>query len=627
MKKGSELLKNKNKTIDDKIDNKKDESRTQKIYLHKLITQLIDDVDSVEKSDIPQGQKTAKYKSLATKFKNALFNDRRKFRGNGLKNRITLKTYSNYLSRTRKLFDNKLHHNFLKEINKLIKKYNYSEYSTLFKSWIDDEPSQIRIQLLELQKKLKNGLILIDKYKPNSKNTALITSYPEWSKSIKNGTLIDDIKTGENLLNDLSRIKINHEIMYHLVMDQNERAAIKIKAEESLKNKKRNTITIDYQKYLNAIYDILSRPDVTFFDKHRKTIAPLAFALAAVSGRRMIEIILTGQFKKIGKYKILFSGQVKKRTETENFEREIYTLIDSNLFIKKIKLLRSLPALQNIDGLILDNIIDGRFIRNDKIIINSVFSRYLNDFTKNFFNDERRVFKDTRSIYARIVYEKYFKFDSRWANVDEDVFFAEILGHDDDETQLHYKQFKLENFDPKYIPIEKENKRLIALQALDDDMTTLARFDAAVKIHNWVKSQVAENPDANITTYSIRKALTTKPTTVAKYLQHVANALQLTKNPENGRLIRENDDVNIIVTGKTNIPVDDHNDDINLAKTEIVEDVKEVQEVEEQPQFTAQQLINKSWLVQYTYKGKACIWTGNAENIGDAINKAWKSHK
>ena len=598
--------------------------KNQKLHLHKLINQLINDVDSFEKSDIPQGQKTAKYKALTTKFKNALFNDRRKFRGKGLNNRITLKTYSNYLSRTRKLFDNKIHHSFTSELNKLVKKYANYEYAELFKKWLDEEPSQIRIQLLELQKKLKNGMILIDKYKPNSKNTTLIKLYPEWSKSIKNGTLIDDVKIGEDLLNDLSKIKVNHEIMYHLTMDQNERATIKIKADNSLKNKKRNTVTINYQKYLNAIYGILSRPDTTFNDVQRKTISPLVFALAAVSGRRMIEIILTGQFKRTDKYKVMFSGQVKKRTENENFEREIYTLIDSNLFIQKIKLLRSLPALQNIDELISDNVVDGRLIRNDKIVINSVFSRHLNQFTKDFFNDERRVFKDTRSLYTRIVYEKYFKSDSRWSNVDEDVFFAEILGHDDDETQLHYKQFKLDSFDSEYVPAEQENLRLIALHGLDNDMPGLARFDSAVKIHNWVKEQVAANSDATITTYSIRKALTTKPTTVAKYLNHAAEALGLKKDPDSGRLKKRNDNIEIVVTDKTNIPVVDEKE---VIKTEIVQNVKEVQDVEEQPQFTAQQLIDKSWLVQYIYRGKACVWTGSANNMGDAINKAWKEHK
>ena len=65
--------------------------------------------------------------------------------------------------------------------------------------------------------------------------------------------------------------------------------------------------------------------------------------------------------------------------------------------------------------------------------------------------------------------------------------------------------------------------------------------------------------------------------------------------------------------------------------TKIDEDVKGVQEVEEeeeeQPQFKVQLLIDQSWLVQYTYKGKAYVWTGSAEDMGDAINKAWKERK
>ena len=203
--------------------------------------------------------------------------------------------------------------------------------------------------------------------------------------------------------------------------------------------------------------------------------------------------------------------------------------------------------------MISDNVVDGRLIRNDKIVINSVFSRHLNQFTKDFFNDERRVFKDTRSLYTRIVYEKYFKSDSRWSNVDEDVFFAEILGHDDDETQLHYKQFKLDSFDSEYVPAEQENLRLIALKGLDNDMPGLARFDSAVKIHNWVKEQVAANSDATITTYSIRKALTTKPTTVAKYLNHAAEALGLKKDPDSGRLKKRNDNIEIVAVSYTHL--------------------------------------------------------------------------
>ena len=614
----------KNKILDEKNSNI---YSIRKIDLNKLINNLINDVESVEQSKLPQGQKTAKYKALATKFKNSLFNDRRKYRGKGLSNRISLKTYSNYLSRTRKLFDKKLHHSFINEINKLIKKYiKNTEYTDLFKQWLVEEPAEIRMQLLELQNKLKNGMILIDKYKPNSKNTALIKLHPEWAKSIKNGTLIDDVNIGENLLNDLSKIKINHEIMYHLVMDQNERAAIKIKSDNSLKNKKRNTVKIDYEQYLNKIYQILATPESIFNDLQRKTIAPLAFALAAVSGRRMIEIILTGQFKRTGKYTVLFSGQVKKRIKKDNFEREIYTLIDSKLFINKINLLRSLPALEGIDIIVKQNIDEDRKIRDEKTIINAIFAKYLSSYTKQFFNDDRRVFKDTRAIYARIVYEKYFKKDPRWANVDEDVFFAEILGHDDDETQLHYKQFKLENFNTNYTPIVPENQKLIELQKIDDEMPGLAGRNAAVKIHDWVKEQIAANPDAIITTYSIRKALTVKPTVVARYLDRAAEALGLIKSDNNGWLEKKPNQSSIVIN---DIPEPD--------KVDVADEINESTPVEtahveqhddaEQPQFTAQQLIDKSWLVQYTYNGQACVWTGPADNIGDAINTAWKNHK
>lgn len=594
----------------------------RKIDLNELIKKLINDVESVEQSSIPQGQKTSKYKALATKFKNALFNDKRKFKGKGLSNRISLKTYSNYLSRTRKLFDNKLHHNFKREIKKLSKKY--AEYSDLFNGWQHAETSKIRIELSELQNKLKKGIILIEKYKSNSKNTALIKLFPEWKESIKSGTIIDDVQTGENLLNDLNKIKVNHEIMYHLTMDANERAAIKIKSDNSLKNKKRSTVIIDYQQYMNEIYKIFLTPDYFLNDLQRKTIAPLAFALAAVSGRRMIEIILTGEFKRASKNSVIFTGQAKKRIESDTFEREIYTLIDSRLFIQKIKLLRSLPIFNNIKEIIQKNIDEDRKIRNDKTVINAVFSYHLCNFTKNFFNDLRRVFKDTRAIYARIVYEKYFKTDPRWANVDEDVFFAEILGHDDDETQLHYKQFKLANFDPNYTPTMPENTRLIALQNIDNDMPGLAGRNAAVKIHDWVKSQIEVNPDANITTYSIRKAVSVKPTVVARYLEHAASALGLAKSEETGWLEKQPEQSSIVIKDiPDSAEVADEIDESTPVETAHVEQ----NAVDEQPQFTAQQLIDNSWLVQYTYNGKAYVWTGPADNIGDAINRAWRNHQ
>ncbi|MBX4308959.1 telomere resolvase, partial [Mycobacterium tuberculosis] len=78
--------------------------------------------------------------------------------------------------------------------------------------------------------------------------------------------------------------------------------------------------------------------------------------------------------------------------------------------------------------------------------INAILATAFNPWVKTFLGDDRRVYKDSRAIYARIAYEMFFRVYPRWKNVDEDVFFMEILGHDDENTQLHYKQFKLANF-------------------------------------------------------------------------------------------------------------------------------------------------------------------------------------
>jgi hypothetical protein len=573
----------------------------RKIDLKRLTDSLLKDINAVEYSDINQREKTSKYKSLAQKFKNALYNDRRKYKGKNLENRISLKTYANYLSRTRKLFDDRLHHSFFKKINKLT--INYPTYEPLFKSWHNKTASTIRIELLELKTKLKNCILLLEKYNPSSKNDLLKKTYPEWKASINNKTIEKEARIARLLLNDLNKLKVNHEIMYHLTLDSTEKSAIKMKTDESLNKKKRNTISINYPEYINQLNQIINLPDETFSGSKRSSIANLSFALAAVSGRRMIEILSTGRVKRISKYKIAFTGQAKKRTQTTDTERQIYTLVDSRLFINKLKLLRNSPALSDLEHILNKNLDDPTKTNNIKI--NNVFDTPLNNFAKQFFNDKQRVFKDTRAIYARIVYEKYFTRDKRWKNIDEDVFFAEILGHDDEQTQLHYKQFKLKEFKPNFLPKIQENTKLKALQLLDNDMPKLARQNAAVKIHDWVKQQVSTNPNINITTYSIRKAIPVKPTVVARYLEHVADALKLVK--QHGRYEKVHNN-NIIVT----------DDNHNISTQNIIDNQK--------PNFNTQKLINNQWLVQYIYQGKAYVWTGNADNAQQAIHCAWTEH-
>ncbi len=67
--------------------------------------------------------------------------------------------------------------------------------------------------------------------------------------------------------------------------------------------------------------------------------------------------------------------------------------------------------------------------------INAILATAFNPWVKLFLGDDRRVYKDSRAIYARIAYEMFFRVDPRWKNVDEDVCFYGDRSADDENTQ------------------------------------------------------------------------------------------------------------------------------------------------------------------------------------------------
>ncbi|MFU2220481.1 protelomerase family protein, partial [Proteus mirabilis] len=203
----------------------------------------------------------------------------------------------------------------------------------------------------------------------------------------------------------------------------------------------------------------------------------------------------------------------KKRT-SDDITRKIYTLCEAKTFVYLINVLRSCPAASDFDDVVKgygDN-----DTRSENGRINAILAKAFNPWVKSFFKDDRRVYKDSRAIYARIAYEMFFRVDPRWKNVDEDVFFMEILGHDDENTQLHYKQFKLANFSKTWRPnTGNENTRLEALQQLDDKMPGFARGDAGVRLHNTVKQLVEQDPSIKITNSTLR-AFKFSPTMISR---------------------------------------------------------------------------------------------------------------
>ncbi|WP_218833035.1 protelomerase family protein [Serratia fonticola] len=621
----------------------------QKIKFGELVNELVSTVEKIDASDLPQGEKTRKYKAEARKFNNALFLDKRRYRGQGLKRRITLNTFNAYLSRARKKFDDRLHHHFLSDLDRLIKRY--PAYSAELSEWCQLPAADVRQRRSDLLERLKSAMPLAERASSvkfgtvagNKKLESLAKSFPAWSGYLRDCITPDyhepqkrlyaALEQGSRLLDDLNSLRVNHEILYHLTLSTAERASIQNRWEAVLSEKKRSTVTIDYPTYMQRILDILNAPIQSFDLSTRAGMAPLAFALAAVSGRRMIEIMVQGEFDIINDHEMMFVGQAKKRTG-EDTGRQIYCLCDTSLFTEKLKLLRNSQAAADLDEIV--NYVPENETRSGNAMVNTRLSVAFNPFVKSFFGDDRRVYKDSRAIYARIVYEQYFNTDTRWKNCDEDVFFSEILGHDDENTQLHYKQFKLRNFTPDWRPtFSADNPRLVALQELDDDMPGLANGDAAVRLHDWVKELISKDPSAKITTYTIRKNYGGNPAFAKRYLDYVAPALGM-EIGDDGRFKSavEEDVQPVVIFGQEDNPSeeggnddDDIVDDDDEIELEVNEETDEGENAShEKPRFAAPVQRGDNWLITFEFAGKHYDWEGSAENAMDAMKQAWEAN-
>lgn len=627
-----------------------------KVKIGELINALVNEVEAIDASDRPQGDKTKRIKAAAARYKNALFNDKRKFRGKGLQKRITANTFNAYMSRARKRFDDKLHHSFDKNIHKLSEKYPL--YSEELSSWLSMSTANIRQNMSALQSKLKSIMPLAEELSniklgvkgSDAKLTKLTKKYPDWSFAISD-LCSDDWKErrdylyklfqqGSSLLEELHQLKVNHEVLYHLQLSPAERTSIQQRWADVLREKKRSVVVIDYPKYMQSIYDILNSPATLFSLNTRSGMAPLAFALAAVSGRRMIEIMFQGEFTVSGKYTVNFSGQAKKRTEDKNVTRTIYTLCEAKLFVELLTELRSCSAASDFDEVIQGYGKDDTRSENGRI--NAILAKAFNPWVKTFFGDERRVYKDSRAIYARIAYEMFFRVDPRWKNVDEDVFFMEILGHDDENTQLHYKQFKLANFSRTWRPdVGDENSRLVALQKLDDEMPGFARGDAGVRLHETVKQLVEQDPSAKITNSTLR-AYKFSPTMISRYLEFAADALgqfvgengQWQLKVEAPAIVLSDEDAVDAIDEPDDEPQDDELDDDEI---EVDEDGGEEHTEEKEPEENQQAALKPvfkpaknngdgTYQIEFEYDGKHYAWSGPADSPMAAMRSAWETY-
>jgi len=168
----------------------------------------------------------------------------------------------------------------------------------------------------------------------------------------------------------------------------------------------------------------------------------------------------------------------------------------------------------------------------DNTEVNRRVAKTLNTLAKRVFGNQERVFKDSRALWARVVFELHFARDPRWAKVNETVFWREMLGHEDMDTQESYKAFKIDYTAPAKpaASASKYGSRLEALEALDEHEQIAGR-EALQKIHRWVKETVKAAPDARISQKAIATNVGSYRPVIKEYLDLAAEALATAGRP------------------------------------------------------------------------------------------------
>lgn len=452
----------------------------RKVELGELIEKLIEDVKAIdENAELSRGDKTKRLARLAESLKNKLYEDRRRKEDDKLK----ASSYRRYLTHVRKAItaQNWRHHSIEETAQRLAK--HHPRYA------------EALLELAEIQD-----------------ITALRMAHQGLLAQIRQNR--DD-----QAYEAVAGMKLDHEIMRHLTLPAATKAQLATDAVETLEHKATNTIEIRYHWLIETIHELLSSAQIrdgvaTPYFSH------LALGLALATGRREVEVLKLARFKKAGDFELEFSGQAKRRSGVDYGESyQIYTLVSADLVLEAFAKLRAMPEALELQHL-------------DNIAINNRVHSNLNQLTKRVFADRERVFKDSRAIWARVVFELHFNQDDRWKKVNETVFWRAMLGHEDMDTQESYKAFKID-YTPPAKPAAAASRwasRLEALEALDEHEQIAGR-EALQKIHRWVKDTVKAAPDARISQKAIATNVGSYRPVIKEYLDLAAEALATPNRP------------------------------------------------------------------------------------------------
>lgn len=492
---------------------KKAESKTEStraksgtIDLAAVIKDTVRELLSIDgNSKYDQSERSRRHRALAEKVKNRLHEDGRKRE----EDKIKLTTFRRYLTLVRQAITelNLHHHGLNKKIDVLGRRH--PNWAKDIAEIVQGDISDTRImhkQLLEKMIKGKEALSALKKmklvnevltgHKIKSQLKKLAEQYPMWSSDIgsmdnqddhaviaAHKALIVKMEDYEDPYNDIKAVILDHEIMRWLKNESVHKKMMAVEAQKAIDHKKVNTIDVDYTWLISTINHLLA-PDTN----RAISYSYLALGIAFATGRRAIEVVYQGKFELAGEYELTFSGAAKKRGGADYSKTyTIYTLVPASIVMNAIELLKAQPEIISLNQ--FDSLPETK--RNTAI--GRKTGKTLGKAAKKIWQDEERIFKDSRPVWARVVFEQHFNSDERWAKCDEDVFWHEQLCHEDIETQKTYKQFKIVHTEPA----NDGNDRLSAVKELLNTPEIASR-GALLKITNWAISELEKNPNLTI---------------------------------------------------------------------------------------------------------------------------------
>ena len=362
----------------------------QKVDLDKVIEATLEELKEISDSGKTQSEKTKLFKRVADKIKTTLHDDGRKKEDARLK----LTTYKRYMTTVRNAIKaaGYVHHSLSAKaalagtLPRVAK--DFPEYAEMLETLRTEPAATMGARVHEILETIRAD-------KANKRRSAAYAA--------------------------VKGMKTDHEILYHLKMDDVQRADFGEQHTAALEEKKNNTVTIPHATIQAMIADGFKSP----------AYSRRAFALALASGRRAVEIIHSGEFKKTGDNTVMFTGQAKKRAGIDAESYEIFTLVPADEFLTAFNSFRKMEEIVKIHRDFADMTKDER-----NTAINARTAKTMNESAKAVMNDKERSFKDSRSIYTRVC------LDTRWdKTMDEDAFVTRIMGHDNSNSQAHYKQF------------------------------------------------------------------------------------------------------------------------------------------------------------------------------------------